>query len=161
MLARLLERRHAVGYAAIPRLYNEQTFYTAFEHSLAVSQKEILIESPFITRKRLLFLLPQLRSAVNRGVSVIINTRDPREHEERMKCEAEEAVHLLQNLGATILFTGKLHRKLAIIDRKVVWDGSLNILSQQNSCEVMRKTVSSSYAQQLLVFTGMERFLPD
>lgn len=75
---RLLERRRVAGYTAMPRLYNEQTFYTAFERSLAVSQKEILIESPFITRKRLLFLLPQLRSAVDRGVSVIINTRDPR-----------------------------------------------------------------------------------
>lgn len=161
MLGRLLERRRVANYTAMPRLYNEQTFYAAFERSLVLSQKEILIESPFVTRKRVLFLLPQLRSAVNRGVNVIVNTRDPREHEEHMKREAEEAVRLLQNLGVTILFTGKLHRKLAIIDRRVVWDGSLNILSQQNSCEVMRKTVSSSYAQQLLTFTSMERFLLD
>lgn len=161
MLASLLERRRATGYAVTLQLYNEQTFYAAFERSLALSQREILIESPFITRKRLLFLLPQLRSAMDHGVNIIINTRDPREHEEHMKYEAEQAVHLLQSLGVTILFTGKLHRKLAIIDRKVIWDGSLNILSQQNSCEVMRKTVSSSYAQQLLAFTGMERFLLD
>lgn len=62
MLARLLERRRTTGYAVTPQLYNEQTFYTAFERSLAVSQKEILIESPFITRKRLLLLLPQFQA---------------------------------------------------------------------------------------------------
>ena len=47
------------------------------------------------------------------------------------------------------------HRKLAVIDRAILWEGSLNILSQSNSKEIMRRTKSAFLANQVINFTKM------
>jgi hypothetical protein len=75
-----------------------------------------------------------------------------------MKSGAEQAVSLLLESQITILFTGRLHRKLAIIDRKVLWEGSLNILPQNDSCEIMQETNSESHARRVMDFIDIDKF---
>jgi len=43
------------------RLYNEKTFYSAFINDLNNCGSELIIESPFITRRRLQHLLQTLQ----------------------------------------------------------------------------------------------------
>jgi len=65
----------------------------------------------------------------------------------------------LQELGVRVLFTVKHHRKIAVIDREIFYEGSLNILSYYDSCEIMRRTVSASEAETLIKFIGLNRYL--
>jgi hypothetical protein len=76
-----------------------------------------------------------------------------------MCAEAEASIALLQNIGVEILFTGGHHRKLAIFDRTILWEGSLNILSQNDSCEVMRRMESEDLAKQMIAFIGVGQYL--
>jgi hypothetical protein len=158
MISRIFRKCRLSGLIA-SQLYNEQTFYRAFERDLACCRNEAMIESPFLTTRRIQMLLPTLRRMITRGVRVIINTKHPQEHEDYMCAEAEASIALLQNIGVEILFTGGHHRKLAIFDRAVLWEGSLNILSQNGSCEVMRRMESEDCAKQMLDFTGLTKFL--
>lgn len=88
MLGRLLRRGEQDGLAA-SQLFNERTFYAQFKQDLERARKEIVIESPFMTSKRVKSLLPSLRRAIERGVKVTINTREPKEHEGFLRQEAE------------------------------------------------------------------------
>jgi phosphatidylserine/phosphatidylglycerophosphate/cardiolipin synthase-like enzyme len=112
------------------QLYNEPTFYIAFIRDLNNCQTEAIIESPFITRNRVARLLPIFEKMRSRNVKIVINTRDPAEHDEPHGNQARDAIAQMQQLGVLILFTGKHHRKLAVFDRKIFYEGSLNILSQ-------------------------------
>lgn len=47
------------------------------------------------------------------------------------------------------------HRKLAIIDGCILWDGSLNILSQAHSKEIMRRPNSAILCKQMASFTRL------
>lgn len=141
------------------RLYNEQTFYRAFERDLACCRNEAVIESPFLTTRRIQMLLPTLRRMVTRGVRVTINTKHPQEHEDYMYAEAEASIALLQSISVEVLFTGGHHRKLAIFDRSVLWEGSLNILSQNDSCEIMRRVNSPELTRQMIEFLKLNKFL--
>lgn len=141
------------------RLYNEQTFYRAFVQDLTCCRNEAIIESPFITTRRVKLLLHTLRKMVRRGVRITINTKHPQEHEDYLRAEAEESLTLLQNIGVEVLFTGGHHRKLAIFDRRILWEGSLNILSQNDSCEIMRRIDSADLAEQMLQFTKLKSYL--
>jgi hypothetical protein len=136
------------------RLYDQLSFYQKFGLDLAEAKEQVIIESPFITVKRLSVLLPILRDLADKHVAIIINTRDPREHEGLLRSQAETGVMLLQQLGAQVLYTGGHHRKIAIIDSKVLWEGSLNILSQNDSCEIMRRSDSKELCQQMISFVG-------
>ena len=140
-------------------LYDEQTFYPAFLRDLNQCRELCILESPFITHKRMNALYPSFRRLTKRGVRVVINTRDPREHEYRMAAEAEEAISALQDLGVLVLYTNNHHRKLAILDNCILYEGSLNILSQSASCELMRRIQSPQMAQQMIRFTKMEKFI--
>jgi hypothetical protein len=159
MIGKLFGRRVDPSPLLSSRLYNEQTFYTSFLHDLRRSRKEVLVESPFITKRRMNEVYPMFRKLTRHGVRITINTRDPREQDLMMRVDAESAVVALQDIGVLVLFTDSHHRKLAIIDGRILWEGSLNILSQNASCEIMRRIESRELAQQMLKFTKLEKFL--
>jgi hypothetical protein len=104
-------------------------------------------------------ILPALVKLKRHGVNIIINTRDPLEQEGRMQQEAKLSIDLLQGANISILFTGGHHRKLAIIDRELLWEGSLNILSQNDSCEVMRRIESKQLVMQMIYFIKLNEHL--
>ena len=140
-------------------LFDQNTFYRAFERDLLRARQEVIIESPFITASRMDLLLPIFRKLSRRGVRIFVNTRHPEEHEGDYCRQAAEAVVTLQDMGAIVLYTGGHHRKLAIIDRKVFYEGSLNILSYRDSCEIMRRVASSVEAKKLLRFIGLMKYV--
>lgn len=124
------------------RLFDNDTFYEAFASDLRNAKQSVIIESPFITTKRMRVLLPVIRRIRQKGVQVIVNTRDPAEHDADYAAQAIQAIATMQDVGVVVLYTVKHHRKLSIIDSKILWEGSLNILSQNDSCEIMRRIVS-------------------
>jgi phosphatidylserine/phosphatidylglycerophosphate/cardiolipin synthase-like enzyme len=159
MIDRIFSRRNDGSGLLTSQLYNEQTFYRAFERDLRCCAKEVVIESPFITVRRANLLRSTLQKLTAHGVRVVINTRHPQEHDERLELEAVESIALFQQLGVEVLFTGGHHRKLAILDRRVLYEGSLNILSQNDSSEIMRRIESKECAGRMLTFIGIEHFL--
>lgn len=157
---RFLHRDRAVATELLAStLHDQNTFYPKFMQDLKTAQREVIIESPFITDKRVASLLPIFCKIRSRGVRVLVNTRNPCEHDFPFNNVATGALDKMQELGIEILHTGGHHRKLAVIDRTVLWEGSLNILSQNDSCEIMRRTVSQQLAYELLRFTKLNTFL--
>lgn len=139
------------------RLFDQTSFYRQYEKDLRSARQRIIIESPFITNHRFYTLLPLLERAMRHDIRVVVNTRNPHEHELWMQKQARDCIATLQELDARVLYTATLHRKIAIVD-DVAWEGSLNILSQSDSCEIMRRTESSEYVGDLIKFTKMSRW---
>jgi phosphatidylserine/phosphatidylglycerophosphate/cardiolipin synthase-like enzyme len=141
------------------KLYNEDTFYPVFLKDLNNCGSELIVECPFITNRRLHQLLPTLQQLKACKVRIVVNTRDPQEHDEGYyRGEAHRALASLQRLGVHVLYTEGHHRKLVILDRKVLYEGSLNVLSQNNSSEVMRRIESVQLAWQMVRFIGLDRY---
>jgi hypothetical protein len=160
MLSRLFGHRNADPSGLLTsQLYSNENFYATFGRDLERCQYEVIIESPFMTTKRTKALLPSLTRLSKRGVRLVVNTKPPEELEGYLRFEAEVSIGLMQGAGVTILYTGGHHRKLAILDRAILWEGSLNILSQNDSCEVMRRIESVQMAEEMAHFVGIERFL--
>jgi phosphatidylserine/phosphatidylglycerophosphate/cardiolipin synthase-like enzyme len=157
---RLRKAQHISDAAlSASRLYDQDTFYSAFINDLKKAKSQVIIESPFITTERMSILLPIFRVLVKRGVQLVINTKPLGEHELDYEWQVEQAITELQRLGATVLFTGGHHRKLAVVDKSILYEGSLNILSQNDSCEIMRRIYSEQLANQMLAFLHLEKFI--
>ena len=135
-------------------LHSETTFYRSFQRDLKLATREVIIESPFIACKRTDTLLPVFRRLTRKGVRVRINTRNPRHHDRELQIQAWQSIKQLRGVGVKVKFYDDMrHRKLAVIDKTILWEGSLNILSQSYSKEVMRRTVSTELANQMIKFT--------
>lgn len=142
------------------KLFDEKTFYSPFLKDIRNCQSELIVESPFITYRRLSELLPDLKKLKERGVRIAIVTKDPREHDkDNLREDSIEALVALQRLGVHVIYTDGHHRKLAILDRTVLYEGSLNILSQHNSREIMRRIESVQLAWQMVRFVGVDKLL--
>ena len=87
-----------------------------------------------------------------------INTKPLDEHDTILRDRATYAIAELQEIGVKVLFTSGHHRKLAIIDDLVLYEGSLNILSQSDSCEIMRRIEDKVSVLQMLRFIGLEKW---
>lgn len=141
-------------------LHDEKTFYKAFMRDLDQAIDEVIIESPFITSSRMKILWPSLRRAHSRGIKVYIITRDPSDHSDGYEVQSESEIEALEDLGIQVfLCIGNHHRKLAIIDRKVLWEGSLNILSQIKSREIMRRLDGGGFAEDMFKFLNFGRYI--
>ena len=141
-------------------LHDEKTFYPHFLSDLEQSQSEVIIESPFITIARMKTFWPVFRRLVARGVKVYVVTRDPREHTDGYDDQSEVEIQEFEAVGIQVLMcTGNHHRKLAIIDRNILWEGSLNILSQAKSREFMRRLEDGGFAVDLFNFIGYGKYM--
>ena len=132
------------------KLYDQNTFYKAFIKDLKQTRNEVIIESPFVTVKRLDILLPIFEKLINSNVRVIIHTKDPLELDEYMRDELYKSLSLLLSIKVQVIFIKGLHRKVSVIDREIFYEGSLNILSQNNSIEMMRKIKSTSMSWSMI-----------
>ena len=141
-------------------LFDEKTFYSAFLRDLEGCRNEVIIESPYITSKRAKMLIPIFRNLLQKGVKIYVMTRDPKEHDENMEYQSEDTIRTFEVMGIQVLLcTGNHHRKLAILDRKIIWEGSLNILSYNHSQEIMRRIDGKEIANQMYHFLKLDRYL--
>ena len=141
------------------KLFDESTFYEAFIDDLRHAKKEVIIESPYITCRRVNQLLPILKKLVKHGVKVTINTRNPQHYDELLRIQAYMTFKILKPTGVKIrTFNDYHHRKISVIDSRILYEGSLNILSQYHSCEIMRRIESEELNMQMIYFLGLKRF---
>ena len=157
---RLLARRKVTPTDLLTsKLYNEVTFYPTFLRDLKCCQSEVIIESPYMTTRRVDQLLPTLRGLVKRGVKVTVNTRYPGHHEKLLRIQAWIVTKQLKQIGVHVKFFDDYHhRKIAVLDGTILYEGSLNILSQCRSREVMRRIESKEMTKQMIQFLGLKRF---
>lgn len=141
-------------------LHDEHTFYQAFVRDLKRCKKEVIIESPFITSSRMEKLTPIFKELLSRKVKVHIITRDPSELDEPSRYQATDEILKYSEMGLNIVFlNGHHHRKIAIIDRCILWEGSLNILSHCRSKEIMRRIKGVNSAIQMFNFLRLDEFI--
>lgn len=143
-------------------LYNEKTFYKAFVRDLLEVKKEVVIYSPFVTKFRSEFFRKTFKELQKRNIAVFIFTRPLEEQEYLMRSEIQCALKDYENLGVYITYLpGFIHAKTAIIDREILWEGSLNILSQRESREIMRRVNDEDSAKQVMAYLGINKKLTE
>lgn len=141
-------------------LYDEKTFYSTFIKDLEVCKEEVIIESPYITSKRAQMLKPIFKKLLAKRIKIYVITRDPMENDESMEYQSEDEIRTFEVMGVQVLLcVGNHHRKLAMLDRKILWEGSLNILSQTHSREIMRRIESKKLTEEMFKFLNLGRFL--
>lgn len=142
------------------QLHTEKTFYLSFLDDLENCTEEVIIESPFITTERTSLFIPIFEKLLEKGVRIYVMTRDPKEHDSYLEVQSEETIRTFEIMGVnTLLCKGNHHRKLAILDRKILWEGSLNILSQTYSREIMRRIESEEITMEMFKFLKLGKVI--
>ncbi|MBI4795879.1 MAG: DEAD/DEAH box helicase family protein [Deltaproteobacteria bacterium] len=149
----------AIGYRAkaesIPDepadiIFDNTNFLPVYHHDMMNAAREAVIVSPFVTRRRVLQMLPNLEAALAKRVSVVVITRPTNAYKDKDRPALEETLASLQDAGVRLLFKANIHQKFAVIDRKIVWYGSINLLSYGSVQESIMRLESPNIAQELI-----------
>ncbi|MDR7420376.1 MAG: AAA domain-containing protein [Armatimonadota bacterium] len=129
--------------------FTEGTFYPAFLRDLTRARESIVILSPFATSSVTSRWVGPLRAALARGVRVRVVTRPAEESGGGDTGEVTELVSSLRALGVSVDLRARMHEKIAIVDGRILWHGSLNILSHRDTHESMLRIESQAACQQI------------
>ncbi|HHW17864.1 MAG TPA: AAA family ATPase [Firmicutes bacterium] len=135
--------------------HNEGSFYPAFKADLASAEREVIIFSPFVQPARTAELASEIRSLIERGVTVHLITRPSKSGSEA----GESIIRQLKSLGVNVATRDGLHEKLAFIDERITWMGSLNILSHSRTTEQMVRFENPRLTAMILDFNGVRIIL--
>ena len=133
-------------------LHSEQSFYPALGADLKKAEHSVVIFSAFATPDGLYRWFTLFSECLQRGVKIRIVTRtlDKQTGSEANRDELVELLPLLRKSGIIFEMRPLPHEKVIVIDNKIVWHGSLNMLSQKKSNEVMTRTTSNNFAGEML-----------
>lgn len=142
--------------ADLPSIYSELYFYEKLREDLSSAKDSVVIMSPFITVNRTTQFEELFRGLLAKGVKLYVVTRPPQEQVGQLETMGQEMVRELKKLGVEIVLKKHLHEKLAIVDKRIIWHGSLNILSHRNTSELMARFFATpSWTSTLLNICGV------
>ena len=131
-------------------IFDKSSFYPVYINDIKTASNQVIIVSPFLTQKRINQIMPDFQCIMEKQVNIIIVTRPVEDFEPRKQAVLELIHRALSGAGINVLFKSKIHQKYAIIDHKLVWYGSINLLSFGYSEESIMRLASSNIAYELL-----------
>jgi len=143
--------------------YNERNFWYKFFEDLTNTKEQLIINSPFLTGNRANTFMDYFRSMIERGIKINVHTWPSNRHQGNMARESEVVIATLRSIGVKVIprYHSKKHFKTAIMDNRILWDGSLNILSHKNTEEHMWRFEGSSAIDQIVKDLQLDEDMPD
>ena len=137
-------------------IFDNNSYMSVFERDMTEAGREIVISSPGISAKGVRRILKNLGERHDAGVKITLLTLPaegyPKEHIEKTK----ELLAELRALGATVMEKPGMHEHFAVIDREIVWYGSVNLLSNAKEEDNLMRVKSREIGQELLEISFLE-----
>jgi superfamily I DNA and/or RNA helicase len=128
--------------------FTGEGFYKAFEKDLRKVKSKVFLASPFTTAAGTERWMQTFRDLRAKDVEIVGFTKPVSEKDSSTN---SGTIHTeLERVFKELRPVSKMHEKLAVFDSRVVWLGSLNILSHRNSTEIMVRIESVDFAQSII-----------
>jgi superfamily II DNA or RNA helicase len=131
-------------------IFDDSGFFTVFQRDVRSARHEIVIVSPFIRKNRLTNMMELFADTIRRGIAVSIVTRPVSDFKAENHPLYAEMQQSIKQMGVNLILKTRIHQKFAVIDRRTVWYGSMNLLSFGGSEESMMRLQSVNIAHELL-----------
>ena len=161
MLERMYQKR-LIGYSSIgyrtrceneleksvSRIFDSSNFLEMFITDVSSASREVFIVSPFVSKRTVYRLLPFFDSIT--GNKTIL-TRPAEDYSNDInRSRVVSCFKTLEDAGFMLMFKSKIHQKFAVIDKRIIWYGSINLLSYDSSEESIMRLESTGIAEELL-----------
>ncbi len=159
MYGKRLKAYASIGYktkegnipdASIDIIFDQNSFFPVYLGDIKNALKQVLIVSPFVTQKRVMQMMQQFNTILQHQVKITVMTRPVEDFNENKKTTLKKTFALLEDAGVQVMFRSNIHQKFAVIDQKITWYGSVNLLSFGYSEESIMRLTSSSIAYELI-----------
>ena len=121
------------------QIFNGSTFYRPYTSDLTKAKRSIVISSPKLYRTEQNPLVTLLKELTQQGIEILITT-----------VAENEQTAFIQSKGLSVKVKPKLSLYTTIIDKEVVWYGSINTLGYASKDDNMIKVTDIYLANELI-----------
>lgn len=121
------------------QIFNGSTFYRPYTSDLTKAKRSIVISSPKLYRTEQNPLVTLLKELTQQGIEILITT-----------AVENEQTAFIQSKGLSVKVKPKLSLYTTIIDKEVVWYGSINTLGYASKDDNMIKVTDIHLANELI-----------
>lgn len=121
------------------QIFNGSTFYCPYTSDLTKAKRSIVISSPKLYRTEQNPLVTLLKELTQQGIEILITT-----------VAENEQTAFIQSKGLSVKVKPKLSLYTTIIDKEVVWYGSINTLGYASKDDNMIKMTDIHLANELI-----------
>jgi superfamily II DNA or RNA helicase len=154
-----------LGYAAksggkddkIDVIFDAKSFYASFAKDIENAACDLLIISPFMRKARVRSFMNLLSVPLSKKATVTIITRPPEDYKINEQPTVTAIIDELKSAGINIMTQSGIYQKYTVIDKAIVWFGSINFLSFSSSEESIMRFENTDIAGELLDISIMNR----
>ena len=95
-------------------------------------------------------MVQHLKIALAKGIRAIAVTRPAEAFKAKDRFALERVLEMVKDNGIRVVFRPNIHQKFAVIDQKIVWYGSINLLSYGSAQESILRIESANIANELI-----------
>lgn len=129
--------------------YDSETYGDAFRADIINAKSEVLISSPYVSAAGSERLLRAYVAMVNKDVKVFLVTYPSSRYSDDITDRIKKIHNKLMIAGIELQFVDHIPSKYAVIDKEILWYGSMNLVSNIKEDDEMR-IVNGSVAKALV-----------
>ena len=137
-------------------IFDSQNYFDVFEKDVVSASKSIVISSPSFSFKKVNWLCAESEHLQLRGVSVVVLTLDPEDYPEDGRDQHKSHIEHLISAGVNVITRHKYRERFAIIDKSLVWYGSMTLLSNEKEDDSLMRISNPAIAEELLEFAVLQ-----
>ncbi|MCD8225428.1 MAG: DEAD/DEAH box helicase family protein [Clostridiales bacterium] len=134
-------------------IYDAETYYDRYQQDLRAARTEIILSSPVISGKKVDELIGLLQEKQLNGLKVIIVTWKPDMYGYGDSVYWMELQERMRNAGFEMNLVEDYCTHYCIIDRELVWYGSMNFLGKEDAEDNLMRVSDRGIASELLEMT--------
>ena len=131
-------------------IYDRRDYSEPFERDLVEANKEIVIASPGLVRTKVERMMSLVKPRQEAGVVVTVITLQPENRGFEDTIELHILIDEMKKNGIFVRITEEESEHYAVIDRKLVWHGGMNLLGRADAWDNLIRVDSTQAAAELL-----------
>ena len=131
-------------------IYDRRDYTEAFERDLIEANKEIIVASPSLTRKKAMRFMDLVKARQEAGITVTVITLDPEAEGYENTLELHILIDEMKNNGIYVRATEDESVHYAVIDREIVWHGGINLLGKEDAWDNLIRVKNKQAAAELI-----------
>ena len=131
-------------------IFDSTGYWEVFEKDVLSTAKNIVISSPYLSLRKVEWLINQSEILQKRGVTITVFSLSPEAYPEDGREHHGELLERLTSAGICVKTQNHYHERYAVIDQSLVWYGSMNLLSRGREDDSLMRIVSPEIAAELL-----------
>ena len=134
-------------------IYDRREYAEIFERDLVEANAEIVIASPGLRRGKVERMISLVKPRQEAGVTVTVITLDPESKGFEDNLELHFLIDEMRRNGIFVRITEEESERYAVIDRRLVWHGGMNLLGRADAWDNLIRVENTQAASELLEMT--------